>query len=133
LIQKAFAKTGIYLLNPDIFNDQEFAPSKASLLISAFPPSYPHEILLSVPSESSEASGSLGDQDNSLDPSNDNHSHVSSPPSPPSEPASIVPHQTMLPILPPYKYVINQMPSELWHFMQLHQIQCKTILKEAIA
>ena len=54
LIQKAFAKTGIYPLNPTIFHERDFAPSQASSLTATFPPSYPQDIPSSpsyVPSE----------------------------------------------------------------------------------
>jgi hypothetical protein len=80
LIQKAFAKTGIYPLNPTIFHERDFAPSQASSSTATFPPSYPQDI----PSSPSYVPSELGmdddsdpdwksegeDSDNSLESSN---------------------------------------------------------------
>ena len=74
LVQKAFAKTGIYPLNLTIFNNHDFAPSQASSSIPTFPPSYPHDVPLSVPSEHGEISGSSGDQDNPGSPNSNRSS-----------------------------------------------------------
>lgn len=129
LVQKAFAKTGIYPLNPTIFNDHDFAPSQASSSISTFPPSYPP-----LEPEPSEISGSsdnrdgLGVSSDSLSPSTDRITGTDSPPSP-----SIIPYQPTLPTLPPYEHIINQSPKDLWDLMRLHQIRCETVLKEVIA
>jgi len=138
LVQKAFVKTGIYPLNPNIFNDHDFAPSQASSSIPTFPPSYPHEVPLSVPLEPSEIPGDSEDQDHDgLGVSNDLDDHFLPDLSPSTESitlsASILPHQPTLPLLPPYEHVIRQTPKELWDFMRLHQIQCEAVLKEAIA
>jgi len=47
LVQKVFRKTGIYPLNPDVFTDQDYAPSMASSSVAHLPPSYP---LADIPS-----------------------------------------------------------------------------------
>ena len=134
LVQKAFANTGIYPLNPTIFNDHDFAPSQASSSIPAFPPSYPDEVPLSVPSEPGEISGCSGDQDN---PGSPNSNHSSSTPSPSTDyttyPALTMLHLPTLPPLPPYDQVMHYTPKEMWNFMRLHQIQCKMALDEATA
>ena len=121
LVQKAFAKCGIYPLNPAVFNKHDFAPSQASSSIPTFPPSYPHELRVpsSTPSDPNEISGSSGDQDT---PGSSNNS-CSSPDSPApslstdriSHPVSIMPHQPTLPQLPPYDYVISCMPNVTIH------------------
>lgn len=126
LVQKAFANTGIYPLNPDIFDNHDYAPSHASSSIPAFPPSYPHEIPLSE---------SLEPGQDSLELTNSDH------PPPPSGPQSLstdyttypaltMSHQPMLPPLPLYNDVMNATPKELWNFMRLHQIQCNMALNE---
>lgn len=119
LVQKAFANTGIYPLNPDIFDDQEYAPSQASSSMPAFPPSYPHEILLSEPLEPGdlEMLGSSGDQDG-LGSTNSTHSF---PPSGPlslstdytTYPALTMSHQPTLLPLPLYDHVMSATPKEL--------------------
>ena len=139
LVQKAFAKCGIYSLNLAVFNKHDFAPSQASSSIPTFPPSYPHKLRVpsSAPSDPNEILGSSGDQDT---PGSSDNS-CSSPDSPApslstdciSHPVSITPHQPTLPQLPPYDYVISCMPKEMWDFMRLHQVQCELVLKEAIA
>lgn len=125
LVQKAFAKTGIYPLNPNIFDDHEYTPSQTSSSMPTFPPSYPDEAPpAAVPLDPSNLpanmSGGLGDQDDLGSPNND-HSLLASPaspaspPPPPSlstdyitHPVPIVPHQPMpvLPQLPPYDHLI---------------------------
>ena len=136
LVQKAFSKTGIYPLNPNIFNDNDFAPSQASSSTLTFLLSYPspHEGLLSAPSEPSEMSGSLGDQDG-LGSSNSDHSSHNPFPSTNciTHPAPVMPHLPTLPQLPPYDHIIHQTPKEIWDFMRLHQIQCEKVLKEVTA
>jgi len=126
LVQKAFAKTGIYHLNPMIFNDYDFAPSQAPSSIPRFPPSYPHNIPSSVLSEPSNMLGSSRDLD-VPGLSNNNHSKFLPRPSPPlspsndhithSSPSPIMSHQPMLPPLPPYNQVIHWAPLEIWEFM----------------
>jgi len=44
LIKKSFARTGIYPFNPNVFDDQDFAPSKASSRDAHLPFSYPPEV-----------------------------------------------------------------------------------------
>ena len=135
LVQKAFAKTGIYPLNPNTFNDNDFAPSQASSSMPAFPPSYPHEGLSPVPLEPSEMADNSEDQDGLESPTS---SHFSKSPTPSLSTDSII-HpapimsQPRLPQLPLYDHVIRCTPKEIWNFMRLHQIQCKKVLKEVTA
>lgn len=51
LMKKAFAKTRIYPFNPEIFTDEDFAPSMASSTVAHVPPSYPTEVPSSPPAD----------------------------------------------------------------------------------
>ncbi|KIK45040.1 hypothetical protein CY34DRAFT_802009 [Suillus luteus UH-Slu-Lm8-n1] len=44
LVQKAFQRTGIHPLNPDVFTDKDFAPSQATSTTTHVPTSYPEEV-----------------------------------------------------------------------------------------
>ena len=49
LIKTAFRLTGLSPFNPDIFTNEDFAPSKASSVVAHFPQSYPEEVQSSSP------------------------------------------------------------------------------------
>ena len=55
LIKKAFEKTGIYPINWNIFQPEDFASSKASSLVAQVPDTFPTDVLSSDPVEPSDA------------------------------------------------------------------------------
>ena len=65
LIKKSFEKTGIYPFNPDIFTDEDCAPSIASSTIAHLPPSYLAEIPSSPPAVATD--DDKGSDDDNLD------------------------------------------------------------------
>ncbi|RXW20379.1 hypothetical protein EST38_g5483 [Candolleomyces aberdarensis] len=75
LIRKAFEKTGIYPLNPNVFGEDDFAPSMASSCQAHVPASYPPQMLSSdavaIPSdvEMSDSEMSNDDMDEDFRPS----------------------------------------------------------------
>ncbi|KAJ8509345.1 hypothetical protein ONZ45_g8476 [Pleurotus djamor] len=54
-IRSAWAKTGLWPINPDIFTDEDFAPSQASSILAHVPPSFPDDVPTSPPAIPSDA------------------------------------------------------------------------------
>ena len=65
LIQNAFCKTGLYLINLNIFTAQDYVPSQVSSTIAHIPPSYPFDIPSSDPAISSNINSDYEPSDNS--------------------------------------------------------------------
>ena len=66
LIEKAFEKTGIYPVNPNIFTKEDFAPSKASSSKAHVPDSFPDDVPssdLAIPSDAESDSEMEIDED----------------------------------------------------------------------
>jgi hypothetical protein len=76
LIAKAFEKTGLYPVNHEVFQDEDFTPSKATSSVAPVPPSFPADVPLSDPvelsdTESMQSDSQDEDYESSIDKSSD--------------------------------------------------------------
>jgi hypothetical protein len=90
LIQSAFKKTGIYPFNPDVFTDEDFAPSNVTSSKAHVPESFPPEVHSSSPAIPSGAEGerSSGNSGNGTSKSEDDDSDFDMDYIPPAFPGS---------------------------------------------
>ncbi|KAI0714103.1 hypothetical protein C8Q72DRAFT_891972 [Fomitopsis betulina] len=80
LIRKAFEKTGIYLLNPYVFSDEDFGPSMASSSMAHVPASFPNDTpLLPMSFTSQPGDSDLGTSDDEYVSSPVNTMHATLP------------------------------------------------------